>query len=46
MGTFIDVLVKAGQLLHHVRGAWRCTCEIAVIVNSTISTDLDPDPGF
>jgi len=48
MESIISVLIATGRLLGHLRGAWRCTCEIACIVNSTIgiAPDVDPDPGF
>lgn len=36
---FIDLLIATGRLLGHLRAAWRCTCEIAVIVDTHLGTD-------
>lgn len=31
----VDALICVGRLLNHLRGAWRCTCELAVVLNVT-----------
>lgn len=48
MGSIVEILIATGRLLGHLRGAWRCSCEIAVIVNNTFGVvpEVDPDPGF
>lgn len=48
MGTLLEVLIATGRMLGHLRGAWRCGCQIAVIVNATleVAPDVDTDPGF
>lgn len=46
METAVAVLIATGNLLRHLRGAWKCTCEIACIINTTVAIDVDPDPGF
>jgi hypothetical protein len=47
METIVSLLIAAGRLAGHLRGAWRCTCEIACIVNATAGVqDVVDDPGF
>lgn len=36
----IDVVICIGRLLHHLRGAWQCSCQLAVAVNATV--DVGP----
>lgn len=47
----IDMIVAIGRLAYHLKGAWKCTCEIAVIVDTHLGTDdlvtqVVEDPGF
>lgn len=46
--ALVDILINTGRLLGHLRGAWRCSCEIACIVNATIEMypDLEEDLGL
>lgn len=46
MESAVSALICFGRLLHHLRGAWRCTTELACIVNATITVAVDEDPGF
>jgi len=39
VNQMIDAFICLGRLLGHLRGAWRCTCELAVVVNSTTGVD-------
>jgi len=40
--TIVNTVICVGRLLGHLRGAWRCTCEIAVILDAAI----EPTPGL
>lgn len=47
MDTFLNLVVLGGRLIQHLRGAWRCTCEIAVVVNASIGEpEGPPDLGL
>lgn len=55
LNRMLNLIIAIGRLCGHLKGAWRCTCEIACIVDTAVSENnpaeelLDgviQDPGF
>lgn len=47
MATLVDILVITGRMLWHMKGAWKCTCQLSAVLDiAQLADEVAQDTGL